>query len=479
MKIIYKIPAVIIIAVLLLFSMCKEKSNVFTANSLSFDHSQVAVLGPNCIDDMPKQLRWMAIGIADVASDLAIRATIEDEMNSNDFFEVSHQRAHDELDNTNNFTFDIEVETSINTHFPSNSYNDDYFFTYNCDSCEWVTGLFSPNFDYTNISRSGRLYVVPAEEGIEADSIMGYYENSIGQIDSTWITQDSFETCYIWIVSSFNDCNGEPFSGESEGILKNKRGPCDFDSLCEYPMENISNCPDCGDNTTNYSLYVLEYEMLTDYKNGSALPKIEYQEGWRNKYEVGMQWIIYRDIDPTTATEYKAISSFRSSTNTHDFNATYTYEGMESVYTFDKVKAAGKNAQVKRCKLEDDGVTIDDCSRHKHKVFEDDILICQSYMPNDIFYFILYECDAPRHDNIWETPDDITISVGGSAFKREIWYSTKRKPYSYDPVSDSPAYKIDGNTNWQTESIGGVNYKVFETTLDGEIRIKFGYIPNF
>ncbi len=45
--------------------------------------------------------------------------------------------------------------------------------------------------------------------------------------------------------------------------------------------------------------------------------------------------------------------------------------------------------------------------------------------------------------------------------------------------STGNAWKITGDSNWVTEVIINETFKVFETTLNGELRVKFGYKPNF
>jgi len=121
-------------------------------------------------------------------------------------------------------------------------------------------------------------------------------------------------------------CSSDSIAGGGGDDLKGKKADCGLCNFDDNPncvgRETIENCPDCGVNTIQNSLYLLSYSTQNDVKGGSGA-QADYQEGWlRNRYELSLQTLLYRqfapDPDPTVPLSYFYVTGSRSSNSTWD-----------------------------------------------------------------------------------------------------------------------------------------------------------------
>lgn len=449
---------------------------------------------PICIQEVDNDLPWMARGIADVVSNYTIRNTIEVEMLKSSFNDVSNTKAASAVLASSGDLFENEVVNSIQNTFPSNDYIGDYFFDFDCNNCRWSTGLYSPNIRDVNIDPNTILYVVPSMEDVDVDSIVGYYVNSGGLLDSIWVNEDFLDSNYVWVVTSTSDCSkicqsgsGGGSSEESKNKVDKDWGPCNFDKNCDNDpfcggRETIENCPDCGDFNIENSLYLLSYSMNTDVKGGVTSPQDDYQEGWvRNRYELALQTLLYRPIFDGSGNinGYSYITGSRTSSDPADSDVNPDGVGLHvpgEEHDLRLLQVGRGASDVTRCRIKSNGNRK--CSGNNSS-FNVRKLISQRYLPIDVFYFVLYERDKRTwHDKEWTSPDACSSGVGGALnIPRSMYFISQKDPYTQNDA-DGYAFRIDANSTWQAETINDVNYNTCTVTLDGEITVKFGYTSN-
>jgi hypothetical protein len=491
MKLILKLLFALLPCCLVIVWSCNDLERVETKEA-NFS----ILTAPSCIQGVDNDLPWMARGIAEIVSVYAVRNTIEVEMLKSSFNEVSNRNADSAVQANTGVLIDNEVVNSINNNFPSNDYIGGYFFDFDCNDCKWSTGLYSPNIRDVNIDPSTTLYVVPSMEDVDVDSLRGYYVNSFGNLDSVWVNEDFLDNNYVWVVTSSSNCKplicpSNPGGGSNgDDNLKGKKadwGPCNFDDNCDNDpfcggRETVENCPDCGANIIQNSLYLLSYSMNNDVKGGGAGPQDDYQEGWiRNRYELALQTLLYRPIyDGTGAINgYSYITGSRTSSDDGDLDVNPTGSELEvpgDVHDLQLLKVGRGASDVTRCRIKRSGKLK--CSGNNSS-FNERKLISQSYLPIDVFYFILYERDKRTwHHKEWTSPDASSSGAGGSLnIQRNMYFVSQKRPYTQN-AAGGYAFRIDASSTWQAETIDGVNYNTCTESLDGEITVKFGYTAN-
>lgn len=444
-----------------------------------------------CEEEMKNQMAWIARGIAPLVNDLSYRNLIEQKMIKQNDFGVSNSLLQTSLPMTTDYEND--VQQSINNYFPSNSYDQTYFFSFICDSCEWNTGVYSPNLDYPNVDIQSTLYVAPAAETQEGDSIIAYfYNSSIGLVDSLFVNEDFLDSNYVWIVTALNECDEDFFEGVG-GDVKTKVGPCDPDGFCDRENgETEKNCDDCRTTPlplNSKRLELLEYETLRDFKrpwrfrSGQPRSANFHQERWYKKqYKINFQYMITRSNGWNSGppflemvTQFKRVPNGAPGSFSHD---------RYSVFGLNKIDFHGDDAEVARCRIKRSGGV--QCNSGTNKTFKQDYLMCLVFDPTtDYVNYAMYEKDFTEPNSMWiNTLDSLgefrlqrifipeTAETLDQQFKPGV--SGKGTVYSQDDDCIIPPGSI-----WIKEDINGEEWYVHETITDGELRIKFGYKNNY
>lgn len=451
----------------------KDKISSVKDESIYYFNSISSTLPP-CIFESQKQLTWIAKALPTILN-ANLKNDIEIEMQNDSFFVATNTEIQNKYLTSSSQNYNFLIQQSLTTNFPGNDYNNSYFYDFICDNCKYTTFITSPNFDY--VDRGTTIYVVPACEDFESDSAMGYYLNANDNLDSVMVNEEFLEDHYVWILSTESDCsNGYVYGPGGSDNKMNKRGPCNFKDGCEPALgENALNCSDCTTepNTTNYTLFLLEYETLRDNKGGNSNPTDCYQESWlKGKYSMSMQFMNLRNLSASSTPDFKMFGSYFA--HSTDDNSGIKHGGIEEMFILNEIKAHGKRSKVARCKIKNNGSTC--CNKGTNTTFNQSILLTSNYMPYDLIYFIMYEMDNGKTQG-FTTPESAKSFKDNDNRARSMFFNSREKPYTFNSTGN--AWKITGDSNWVTEVINNETFKVFETTLDGELRVKFGYKPNF
>jgi hypothetical protein len=350
--------------------------------------------------------------------------------------------------------------------------------------------------DYDNQDKTKPIIVFPIKQGLIAnkpqDAVFGYFLDANGDIDS--ITQELFDLddkeddFFQWYIGAYSDCDADW-----------KEPGCDNDGVCE-PMfgENASNCEDCQ-NLANKgpqtgSLYLYEVESLTDLKlrpgSNPATPAKRFQEWHYNfEYSLGFQYAIFDVNNNTIDPEFQFVI------DDTDVDTPYRHKA-------DIIKSWsqwGNGCEIKRTKEKIGGSQVSNNGVHTTQnwgvggIMENDVAneMSSNFNPSsDEVYFVLYEKD-------WEfaNPENIGYKFGvyinrGPGQNKRMEYTNNEdaslisiQTTDSDVPDLNPKHQVRFINNSPTEwtPIGMINGKPayeWESTLDGEWRIKFVYIEH-
>ncbi|MCB9244809.1 MAG: hypothetical protein H6606_00135 [Flavobacteriales bacterium] len=437
-----------------------------------------------------EQIQHIARGIAyNTNNQLFVTSIYSVVLDANYEFDLNQQIADMLFTNPTSIDYDAVVSLEIDDNYPDNNYDEDYFFGFTWDSCEYDIGVFIP--DVASINPLLNVIVVPADPFTDpADSVIGYFLDSSGFLDSTFVTEDDFGNEFIWVVTSFNKCEGG-FDDIRSGELY-KAEICNGNDICEGNLgENFGNCDDCADTDLNKnSLFLIDIESLTDRKNSGSRPSDHYQEHWLSfKYDIAFQYLHLARNFPTPNGNHRLLGGRMvkdlTLTSHQDMNTQVALvgisllpsgnSGQSSVLVDHESEAVLKKFKRKEIKRHNGTNT-----QGNHTTVSIGQKLAINYSPsNDIVVFFFYERDEVSASDTVHIPFDFDVQSVGNQVHTAFAFRGKRAPYSQLLGSPNRFIVIDEDSDWQPGTVDGdPNGQIFETVLDGEFKIRFGHRPN-
>jgi hypothetical protein len=211
---------------------CKDEAK--NAFNESFQSLKVSVtLGDSL--EINKQLKWIAKGVAGIThQNSTVKASIHGKVETTDFNSETNENLQTHL-NGLNFDYSSEVYDWLQTNIPSNDYDGAYFFDIDMFPCESKTLITIPDAEDVDKNLLHVVTTSPVTDDDDLNEYVGYYINSSNLLDSLIITDQNFDSVYLWIVEFFYDCELE--ASESLGL---GGGDCD-------KCKNGKCRPECGD----------------------------------------------------------------------------------------------------------------------------------------------------------------------------------------------------------------------------------------
>lgn len=449
--------------IILVGTSCRKTENWSGQSPIG---TKTAIVGPNQGSLLKQQLRWIARGIPDLAdTDHQFRNVVEFICNQRpgEYYAsngIIQQEALGQL----SIDYEAEVYANVNTRFPSNSYDRDFFFEVDINGCLHIVGIKIPELDIIDTTK--KLVVMPEDPYTNGgDSIYGYFVNDTIPLvppilDSVLITEDNMDSLYLWVVGLVQDCLDSNVSG---GAFEGVRWFCDGDGICEPEQgETEENCQDCyGSYRANKKLVLKEVRSLTDRKKYSSIhPDAKYQEAHlQGKYEIGYTYAVVENstLQVKNLREPKGVA----------IGVTYIPPQLD-------FKAWGRNAEIKRCRKNRRGKTRCNRGSETTKTWND--VMSYDYDKNlDAIYFFVFERDMTRVVGTKK----ITMSNSNGTITNDLiltQQSAPGKPYSYTWNTRTGQMEyifevLPGSTTYQwVPDPSGNGTETMTLNFDGEVQ---------
>ncbi len=274
---------ILIVASVLLIIACKKNDRQnfsFNINDLKYGPPPITLPTANSELEIENQYRWIARGYVGYLSNLTYRNWIAGNLLTQDFYENSHDTVN-LLSNTYlNIDLEDEIFANVNSVFPNNDYLRGYFYGFNFENCLYTTKIRL--VDTPNLSLP---WIVTYQSLTYKDTVWGYFQDSIGNLDSTEICSQNFEDYLIYCVFPSSQCS----EGRSNAYVT---GGCNENGVCEpYQGETEENCADCSLNKQKIYQKRLEVANVTILED-----KKEFDEAWaQGRYFLAWDWAIVED----------------------------------------------------------------------------------------------------------------------------------------------------------------------------------------
>jgi len=266
------------VTTILLIFACKRTDNPLSRHE---NNKLVSAPPPSMLptatseQEIENQLKWIARGYVGYLKNPTKRNWITNHLLSQTFYEQKHDTIN--ILSISNTSFDIEdeVHTTVDSNFSNNDYLRGYFYGFYFENC-----LYKTNVRLVDSPDVNSPWVVTYQSLIKKDTVWGYFENSIGNIDSIQIHSQNYDDYLIYCIFSESTCqNGfpPPFSG------------CNFNNVCEPNQgENEENCIDCRNNKQTPLQKRLEVTGVTILEDINM-----FDESWaENRYSLDWDWAI-------------------------------------------------------------------------------------------------------------------------------------------------------------------------------------------
>jgi hypothetical protein len=269
--------------ILLMLNSCKTEEKILRnekTGTINRIPSQGNYTTFNSEFDCDEQLKYLAKGYAPFLETATNRNEMTNFLLQKDYNQESHLITYGYFNLQNSMDIENEIFNNVNINSPNNNYDRSVFYGLEFENCTWSTYI-----RIVDTASFGLPWIVTYESTTKGDTVMGYFINSHGNLDSIELNSYNYENYLIYCVFLDSDC------GLTSSLNIDQTG-CNNNNVCEPGQgETVENCLDCINNPKLSNQKILQVSWVRIDKDNGML-----DEAWsQGKYNLYWDWVIAND----------------------------------------------------------------------------------------------------------------------------------------------------------------------------------------